>query len=517
MDQQHTENTKRIAKNTLFLYGRMILGMLVALYTSRLILNALGVEDFGINNVVGGFVAMFSLISSALTSSISRFITFELGRNNQVGLKQVFSTSLLIQLSLSAIILLVAESIGLWFVNYKMVIPADRLYAANWVFQASILGFILGLMSTPYNAVIVAHEKMNIYAYFGLLQIFLNLGIVLFIAYAPFNFDRLIVYSLLMVSVSIVMQAIFWTYCYRHFSESRVWPQFHRRSWKEMSGFAGWNAIGCTAGILKDQGVNVLLNLFFGPIVNAARGIAGSVSNAVGQFTGNFMTALNPQITKSYASGDHGYMFSLVERGSRFGYYIMLIISIPVILEAPYILTLWLKQYPDNTVIFVRFVLCYSLLEVLSSTLITLQVATGKIRNYQLAVGGLLLMNFPLSWLVLKLGAAPYAVYIVAIAIGIGCLLLRLWFLRSMVGLSMRGYLHRVVANVTITSLCAFIVPFGLYFLMSPGILRFVTVIIVAITSASISVLFVGCTTGERQFIMSKVHVLRGKLTRSVV
>lgn len=517
MDQQHTENTKRIAKNTLFLYGRMIFGMIVALYTSRLILNALGVEDFGINNVVGGFVAMFSLISSALTSSISRFITFELGRNNQAALKQVFSTSLLIQISLSAVVLLVAETIGLWFVNYQMVIPADRLYAANWVFQASILGFILSLMSTPYNAVIVAHEKMNIYAYFGLLQIFLNLGTVLFIAYAPFEFDRLIVYSVLMVSVGVIMQAIYWTYCYRHFQESRVFPAFNRKSWKEMSGFAGWNAIGCTAGILKDQGVNVLLNLFFGPVVNAARGIAGSVSNAVGQFTGNFMTALNPQITKSYASGDHSYMLSLVERGSRFGFYIMLILSIPVLLEAPYILTLWLKQYPENTVIFVRFVLCYSLLEVLSSTLITMQVATGKIRNYQLAVGGLLLMNFPLSWLVLRLGAAPYAVYIVAIAIGIGCLLLRLWFLRSMVGLSMRGYLQRVVANVALTSICAFIIPLGLYFVMSPGMLRFVSVAIVAIMSAAISVLFVGCSAGERQFIMSKVHVLRSKLIRSVV
>jgi len=515
MDQQHTENTKRIAKNTLFLYGRMIFGMLVALYTSRVILNALGVEDFGIYNVVGGFVAMFSLISSALTSSVSRFITFELGGNNQKGLKDVFSTSLLIQISLSVVILIVAETVGLWFVNYKLVIPADRIYAANWVFQASILGFILGLMSTPYNAVIVAYEKMDIYAYLGLLQIFLNLGIVLFIAYAPFDFDRLIVYSILMVSVGLVMQAIYWSYCYRHFQESRVLPKFNRKSWKEMSSFAGWNAIGCTAGILKDQGVNVLLNLFFGPVVNAARGIAGSVSGAVGQFTGNFMTAVNPQITKSYASKDYGYMFSLVERGSRFGYYIMLILSIPVILEAPYILTLWLKQYPENTVIFVRFVLCYSLLEVLSSTLITLQVATGKIRNYQIAVGGLLLMNFPLSWVALHFGAAPYAVYIVAIAVGIGCLLLRLWFLRKMCGLSMGEYMKRVIANVALTTVCAFTIPFAVYMLMSPGLPRLIVVGIIAILTASLSVLFVGCTYAERHFILEKVCVLRSKLVRS--
>lgn len=515
MDQRHIENTKRVAKNTIFLYGRMMLGMIVALYTSRVILNALGVDDFGINNVVGGFVAMFSLISSALTSSIGRFLTFELGRNNHIKLKEVFATSLLIQLSLSALILIVAETVGLWFVNYKMVIPPDRLYAANWVFQASVFGFILGLLSTPYNAAIVAHEKMNIYAYFGILQIFLNLFIVLFIAYAPFNFDKLIVYSILMFSVGILMQAIYWTYCYKHFPECHAAPALKKQCWKEMSGFAGWNGIGCTAAILRDQGVNVLLNLFFGPVVNAARGIATSVSNAVGQFTGNFMTALNPQITKSYASGDHDYMFSLVERGSRFGYYIMLLISLPVILEAPFILGLWLKQYPDNTIIFVRLVLCYSLIEVLSYTLITLQVATGKIRNYQIAVGGLLLLNFPFSWLALHFGAAPYFVYIVAIIIAIGCLLLRLWFLRAMVGLSMRRYLRFVIWNVFATTAAATILPLIFHFILYSGFLRLITVGLISLISAGTAILFIGCTPSERNFILSKRAILKNKFSRA--
>lgn len=489
--------------------------MLVALYTSRVILNALGVEDFGINNVVGGFVAMFSLISSALTSSIGRFLTFELGRNNQSKLKEVFSTSLLIQLSLSALVLIVAETVGIWFVNYKMVIPADRLYAANWVFQASMLGFVLGLLSTPYNAAIIAHERMNIYAYFGILQIFINLGIVLFIAYSPFEFDRLIVYSILVVCVSVLMQALYWTYCYRHFPESRVRPKFNKQQWKEMSGFAGWNGVGCSAAILRDQGVNILLNLFFGPVVNAARGIAGSVSGAIGQFTGNFMTALNPQITKSYASGDHSYMFSLVERGSRFGFYIMLLLSLPVILETPFILTLWLKQYPNFTVIFVRLVLCYSLVEVLSYTLITLQVATGKIRNYQIAVGGLMLLNFPISWLALHFGASPYSVYIVAICIAIGCLILRLWFLRAMVGLSMRRYLRYVVGNVLITTFVAAVLPVLLYFVLDPGLLRLIIIGVASVVSAAAAILFIGCTPSERNFILSKATLLKSKFIRA--
>lgn len=514
MDQKHIENTKRVAKNTVFLYGRMLFGMLVALYTSRVILKALGVEDFGIFGVVGGLVSMFSLISSALTSSISRFITFELGKNNQSKLKEVFSTSLLIQLSLSILVLLLAETIGIWFINNELIIPHERLYAANWVFQASVLGFIIGLLNTPFNAALVAHERMNIYAYFGILRIFLNLGIVLFVAYATFEFDRLIIYSILMVCVSLVMQSMYWIYCYHHFSECRVYPSFKKQCWKEMSGFAGWNGIGCTAAILKDQGVNVLLNLFFGPVVNAARGIASSVSNAVGQFSGNFMTALNPQITKSYASGDHLYMFSLVERGSRFGYYIMLIFSLPIILESPYILKLWLNHFPENTVIFVRLVMLYSLIEVLSSTLITLQTATGKIRDYQLVVGGLLLLNFPFSWLALHMGAEPYAVYIVAICIGISCLMTRLWFLRSMVGLSMLKYLKCVVGNVIFTTICASIFPFIIYLILPSDFFRVIMVFIISIISSSLAIFFVGCKPSERNFILSKILMLKSKFIR---
>lgn len=505
----HATNTRRIARNTLFLYGRMLFSMLVGLYTSRIVLGALGVDDFGIYNVVGGFVAMFSLISSALTSSISRFLTFELGTGNMARLKEVFATSLLIQIALGAIVLIAAETIGLWFVNYKLVIPADRLYAANWVFQASVFSFILGLISCPYNALIVSHERMNMFAFIGIFETLMRLAVVLFIAYSPWHFDRLIVYSLLLVGISTSLQAIYLKYTHRHFGESRVRPAFHKKCWKEMSGFAGWNAIGCTAGLLKDQGVNILLNLFFGPVVNAARGLSMTVNGAVNSFAGNFLTAVNPQLTKSYAAGDHAYTFSLVERGSRFGYYIIMILALPLILETPFVLTLWLKDYPAATVVFTRLILIYSLIEILSNTLINLQVATGRIRNYQIAVGGLLLMNFPLSWIVLRLGAPAYSVYLVAIAVGIGCMFLRLIFLEKMTGLSLKKYLSGVVLNVLYTNLAAAIPPAVLYLLMPQGFLRLIAVGTMSILSGSICALYIGCTSGERNFILGKFRAAR--------
>lgn len=508
----HSENTRRIAKNTLFLYMRMLFAMLVGLYTSRVVLSALGVENYGIYNVVGGFVSMFALISSALTSSISRFLTFELGAGNMKRLKEVFSTSLLIQIAMSIIVLIVAETIGLWFVNYKLVIPPDRLYAANWVFQASIFAFILGLISCPYNSLVVSHEKMNMFAYLGILDTLLRLAIVLFIAYSPWNFDRLIVYSLLLIAVSTASQMVCFCYTYSHFEESRTVPRFYKKCWKEMSGFAGWNAIGCTAGLLKDQGVNILLNLFFGPAVNAARGLGITINGAVNSFAANFLTAINPQITKSYAANDRVYTFSLVERGSRFGYYIIMILAIPIILETPFVLKLWLKEYPVMTITFTRLVLVLSLIEILSNTLITLQVATGKIRNYQLAVGGLLLMNFPLSWIALKLGAPAFSVYLVAIGIGIGCLFLRLIFLRKMTQLSIKGYLNNVIINVLFTTTAALLPPLLSYLLMPEGLFRLIAICMVSLISGMLSVMYIGCSNSERAFILSKANSLRTKL-----
>ena len=505
----HIENTKRIAKNTLMLYVRMLFSMLVSLYTSRVVLNTLGVEDYGIYNVVGGFVAMFSLISSSLSAAVSRFLTFELGRGDMDRLKETFSTSLLIHLVLAGLVFILAESVGVWFLNTQMTIPAGRLYAANWVFQASVLSFIFGICSVPYNASIRSHERMSAFAYIGMLDVVLRLLIVLFIAYAPFRFDRLIVYSLLLVAVSMSLQCIYLWYCRTNFEECRLRFHLNKDCWKEMSAFAGWNFIGCTAGLLKDQGVNILLNLFLGPVVNAARGIAISVNTAVGGFAGNFMAAVNPQITKSYAAEDREYMLSLVERGSRFSFYIMLILALPILFETEFVLTLWLKQYPAHTVNFVRLVLILSLCDVLSNTLITLQNSTGKIRNYQLVVGGMLLMNFPLSYICLKMDFTPESVWLVAIFVSVCCLLLRLMFLRKMAGLSMSGFLKRVCLNVASVAVVSAVVPVLLMAILTcTGWAHFLAMASVSVLCSILSVCLIGCSRNERRFIAQRISAV---------
>lgn len=512
--QDHSENTKRIAKNTLMLYGRMLFSMVVSLYTSRVVLNTLGVVDYGIYGVVGGFVAMFSLISSSLSSAVSRFLTFELGRCDKDRLSKAFSTSLLIHIVLAVVVFVIAETVGVWFVNNKMTIPADRLYAANWVFQASILSFMFGLFSVPYNASIVSHERMSAFAYIGILDTTLKLLVVLFIAHCKWYFDKLIVYSLLLVAVSVSLQFIYLMYCRKHFEECRLRVSFDKEFWKEISAFAGWNFIGCAAGILKDQGSNVLLNIFVGPLINASRSIASSVTGAVAGFAGNFMAALNPQITKSYACGDLIYAHYLVERGSRFSFYILMSLTIPILLETEFVLTIWLKQYPLHSISFVRLVLSLTLIDILSQTLITLQNATGKIRTYQLVVGGILLLNFPLSYVCLKAGFAPESTYIVAIIVAIVCLISRLFFLRKSANLSMSGFLKRVVLNVAMVLACSITVPLVIHELMPYGWERFLVVGTASVIMSAISVLFVGCNRSERSFIIRKAISIKEKFRR---
>lgn len=506
MEGSQRENTKRIAKNTLMLYVRMLFGMLVSLYTSRVVLQALGVEDYGIYNVVGGVVAMFSMVSSSLSSSVSRFLTFELGRGDMERLKCVFSTSVSIHIVLSFIIVVLAETVGVWFLNTQMTIPDSRMVAANWVFHASIFSFVFCLLNVPYNASIVAHEHMNIFAYIGIGNILLRLFIVLYIAYAPWVGDRLITYALLLVVINISVQVFYMFYCRSHFMECRSKIHFYKAIFKEMGTFAFWNFIGCTAGLLKEQGVNILLNIFIGPVVNAARGIAVSVNTAITSFSGNFMTALNPQITKSYAAGDYDYMNSLVERGSRFSFYIILVFILPVMLETEFILKLWLGIYPEYSVSFVRLVLIVSAIDVLSNTLINLQTATGKIRNYQLAVGGMLMMNFPLSYICLKLGLSPVSVYVVAIVVSVCCLVLRLLFLRKMVEkFSMAAFISNVSVNVLKVVFVAFILPLSITFLMDDGWTRLLLLVPFSMVCAGCSIFWIGCNASERSFITEKM------------
>lgn len=506
-----SDNNKRIAKNTLLLYVRMLFSMLVSLYTSRAVLQTLGVEDYGIYNVVGGFATMFSLISSSLSSAVSRFLTFELGIRNLSKLKRVFATSLFVHLILAVIVFFFMETIGIWFLNTKMTIPLERLHAANWVFQVSILSFVLSLIGVPYDASIVSHERLNAFAYIGILNIVLRLFVVLFIAHSTLFFDSLIVYALLLVLVNIFIQFIYIYYCRKHFEECRFHFIVDKSCLKEIGSFAGWNFIGSTAGILKDHGVNILLNVFLGPAVNAARGISTSVNATLCLFANNFMTALNPQIIKSFASGESAYTTSLVVRGSRFSFYIVFIFALPVLLETDFILTLWLGQYPTYTVKFVRLALLLSMCDLLSNTLITFQRATGKIRNYQLAVGGMLLLNFPLSYICLKLSFPPETVLIVALFISFACMSLRLIFLYKIVRLSIKYYLKNVVCNVLLVSLCSIIIPIIVYLQMSIGWKRFVIVGLLCVACTGISILIIGCSASERFFLCQKAQRVKQK------
>lgn len=509
---KNSVTNKRIAKNTLLLYIRMLFLMIVSLYTSRVVLNALGVEDFGIYNVVGGIVAMFNVLSGSLSAAISRFITYELGKENLKNLNKIFSSAVTIQLGLAIIIILLAETVGLWFLNVKMNIPEIRMEAANWVFQFSILTFAINLISVPYNASIIAHEKMSAFAYISILEAVGKLTIAYLIVVSPI--DKLIFYAILMCVVALIIRLTYGNYCKRHFSECTYHFIWDKQLLKQMFSFAGWNFIGASSAVLRDHGGNIIINLFCGPSVNAARSIAFQVNNAINQFIVNFMTALNPQITKSYATGNKEYMMTLIFQGARISFYMLFLLSLPILVNAHYILELWLKTVPEHTVFFVQLVLIFALSESISQPLVTAMLATGKIRNYQIIVGGLQMMNLPISYLLLRLGFFPEIVIVVAIGVSQCCLAARLTLLRGMIGISIRKYLKNVYFNIMTISLVASIPSFISAQFLDESFLSFITVSLITILCTVISIYFIGCNRKERQFIHNKLNYIKISIKR---
>lgn len=479
--------------------------MAVSLYTSRVVLESLGVVDYGVYDVVGGFVAMFSLLSGALSTAISRFITFELGRNKEEKLSSVFSTSVTIQLLLALIVFVLAEIIGIWFLNTYMVIPEDRLTAANYVYQFSVCTFCVQLISVPYNAAIIAHEKMQAFAFIGILDAFGRLLVALLIVYSPV--DRLIFYGLLLLCLQIIIRLIYGIYCNRTFKECKYHFFVDKVLMREMFSFAGWTFIGSSAVHLRDQGGNILINLFFGPTLNAARGIAVQANNAVQQFVSNFMTALYPQITKSYASGDYEFMLKLVFQGSRFSFYILLFLSLPIIFNTDFVLGLWLKDVPEHTSLFVKLFLILALSDTLSNTVIAAQSATGKIRNYQLVVGGVLLLNLPIVYVLFRLGFPAELSVVVSIVISQLCLFVRLYMFSLSVRVSIHFFLKRVYLNVLLVTFVS-IVPTYLVsiFCISYEVLSFFLITLVSIISTIFAIAYVGCTNAERSLILALIN-----------
>lgn len=495
--------SRRIAVNTMMLYFRMFVLMLVGLYTSRVVLGALGEDDYGIYNVVGGVVAMFTIVSGALNSAVSRFITFEMGKGEAAQLEKVYSTAVTIQLLIALVVVLLAEPLGLWFIDSKMTIDPARIPAARTVLHFSLLAFVINLMSVPQMASITAHEKMSAYAYIGLLDGFLRLAVAFLILHS--SADRLVLYAALMALAVFIVRLAYGAYCRRFFPECRYRPVFDRRLIKEMFSFAGWNFIGVTAGVLRDHGGNILVNLFSGPAVNAARGVAVQLNGTVQGFVTNFMTAVNPQITKSYASGDREYMLSLVKRSSRMSFYLLFIIALPILFNTEYLVSLWLKDVPDSTVTFVRLFLVFALSESLSNPLMTAAQATGNIRRYQSIVGGLIMLNLPVSYVCLKAGAAPEVTVVVAVVISQICLAARLILLKGMVGLDAGAFVRCVWINVIMVSAAAILLPCLADSFLPDGFPGFLASFLICVLSAALSVLYVGCSRKERSEMVDVV------------
>lgn len=476
--------------------------MIIGLYTSRIVLSALGNDDFGVYSVVGGVVAMFSILSASLSSAISRFITIELGKGTEGDLKSVFSASITIQICLAVIIAILAEPIGLWFIHNKMELGETSIKAAEWVLHFSVITFIINLLSIPYNAAIIAYEKMGAFAYISIFEGICKLGIAFAIVHCGEH--RLEVYAALMCALAIIIRLTYGIYCKKKLNGCTYTFKWNRLILKDMFSFAGWNTIGTMSGVCRDQGVNILLNVFGNPAINAAKAIAFQINGIAHNFVTSFMTALNPQITKSYISGEREYMFKLINNGARFSYYILLFICIPLIIEADYILRLWLVDVPEYTTGLVQWTLAFVMSESISSPLITAMLATGKIRNYQIIVGGLQLMNLPVSYLLLKMGLSPISVMITAFVISQICLFARLVMLRQMIGLDVGRYLKHVYLNIISVTIAAFIPSYLISTILSESILSLIGFFLFTTGMVVMSIAILGCSKEERNMIWRK-------------
>ncbi len=496
-------NSKRIARNTLLLYFRMLITMCVGLYTSRVVLNALGVEDYGIYNVVGGVVAMFSILSASLSAAISRFITFELGKGDLEKLKRIFCTSVNIQIILIGIVVILMETIGIWFLNCKMVIPEERLTAANWVFQFSVVTFSLNLLSAPYNAVIIAHEKMSVFAYISIIDCILKLIVALIIAYNPF--DRLVYYGLLIMICGLINRSMYAIYSKRNFEEASYKLVFDRGLMKEMFGFAGWNMLGTGAYVFNTQGVNLVTNIFFGVTTNAARAVSTQAEAAIKQFVTNFTMALNPQITKSYAAGDMNYLYNLVCKGSKFSYLIMLFFAVPFMFEAEVIMQLWLKNYPPEAPLFLRLSLFGTMIDLLGNSPAVAAWATGNIKRYYIFVSVVGSLVFPISWLAFALGMPAYISYVVFLIIYVAVLFTKLYIIKGLMNFPVRKYYKEVLIVVVYTTLAAFVIPGIVRYHMPQGLIYSMSMIFICFVSVGLSIYVLGLSTSERNKIKNVV------------
>lgn len=502
-------DNKRIAKNTLFLYFRMLLIMGVSLYMSRIVLRVLGVEDFGIYNAVGGIVTMFSFLNGSLGAATSRYITFELGRKNYVRLNALFNVALLTHVFIGLIIIVLAETVGLWFFYEKMIIPEERLNVAFWVYQISILSTFISLTQVPYQATLIAHENMKIYAYVGMVEAFAKLGVVCCLLFV--SFDKLISYAILLFLVNVSIILFYRVYCIKHYPESSLKFCKEKKLYKDMFKYAGSDLIGNISVLAQGQGLNLLLNVFFGPVVNAARAVAYQVQGAITQFGNNFMTAVRPQIIKLYAVGKIEEMFKLVYLGSNFSFYLLWIFILPLSLEANYVLSLWLGTYPDHSVSFLILVFILCLIQALKTPRTIVLHATGKLFLANVVVGSILCLAFPLAYIFLKFGGKPESVFWAANITMFLSEFVGVFIVRKYVKYSISHYLLNVHFRCAVVAAVSFIAPYCLFDrYMDSSFLRLLFTICLTTISIGVTVWFIGMNSEMRvkvkSFLFSKWH-----------
>lgn len=510
MIENTSTNKKRIAKNTLLLYVRMLLMIIINLYTSRVILQILGVEDFGIYNVVAGVITMLGFLTGSLGGASSRYITYDLGKGNMEVMKRTFGNILTIHFILAAIIIIIGETIGLWFIRTQLQIPEEREIAAFWVYQFSIFTSAIAVVSVPYNASIIAHEKMSAFAYISIADAILKLAIAYTLLIVPY--DKLIVYAALLFSIQLFDRIIYNIYCRKHFEETRSKFRYDAHLFKEIFAYAGWTMNGNLAVIGYTQGLNILLNTFFGPVVNAARGIAVQVQNTAQNFCTNFQMALNPQLTKSYAIGNYDQMHWLLKMSSKISFFLMLFISLPIMLEADLVLHWWLGIVPEHTTNFLRLMLCWSLLYALSNPILVSVHATGNLKRFQMIEGTMLLSIVPISYLSLKLFQIPAeCIFLIHIVIEILTQCARIRIVLPMISMTIHEYITDVIYPIMKVIVLAPLTPICLYNCLSKNFISFFIICICAALSVIFSAYFVGCTKDEQTFIKKKLKVIFNK------
>ena len=495
-----SDNNKRIAKNTAFLYFRMLLVMLVTLYTSRVVLAELGVVDFGLYNVIAGVVAMLGFLKSAMSLSVQRFLSFEMGRGNNEKLNVVFNVSFYAHVFLALIVFSLAETVGLWFVQTQLVIPPERFNAALVVYQCVVASSVFSVLEVPYNAVLLAAERFNVYAYVSIVEVVLKLLVAYFLTITVF--DKLEFYGIIIMVVTLFVTSAYVFYAIRHFDYTRLSKVWDKGILKKILDFSVWSLLGELSWVFVLQGINILINIFSGPIVNAARAISYQVNGAISSLTRSFQQALNPQIIKQYAAGNNEEMKTLLFRGTRFSYYLMLLFSCPLLLETDFILNLWLEEVPAHTELFCQLVLIGGLLDGLSNLLATIAKAYGKIRNYQILVSIVLMLNFPLSYLCLKIGCFPEITMIVYLFISLALLVVRLYLTRCMIGLSPYEYLQKAILPILYVTLMIGSILLLIHSLQSPSLSRFFVSCISSVIVILLTVLFLGMTKDERNYVI---------------